>query len=552
MADLANALQQLGGVLTAITDRLEGRDARDAAADRFVITSDFRPANTPAEQLLVNQTRHKHQSQYQKVDPVEAVVHPTVGDEPRRQSNVTVTTALKQIPNSAITWCNENAFDTEICNAQNNIERFKLQFPGDIVPMLLKGTYDDAARGDNSHTRRLDHIVELAQRHVPNWNSGTMKWAHHGIEYTVTRAFLDELKRRVADPNGMRGNPWSSIHPNDAHYPVSEPSIEYVDLGCFDQTRSSILRSEQTVAHNLPDPTFHETVGTTVGINAALSILNEANIALLPHDLLVPYFATGTTIVDLITLDALNMFNSVRPANELLALLHQRNTYVEGLIRILKIGIRARLPALIGKVIHGERITDATPYYNLAAEHKAQSLNSTPSTTLERDLGFVATRNQFFVSGDTPHVLEPETVKLHPFGVDVVVIQQKKKSSNAMEHTAERGSYLFSGVYGYFAHQYTTSPQTHVILQHDTGKLQVTAKVLFPYLKSAEFRAAVAPTIVSESTTDTAAAGTDTSTTALFGEKASLPTRATTASAATASTTELRALSSTDCTPGQI
>ena len=215
--------------------------------------------------------------------------------------------------------------------------------------------------------------------------------------------------------------------------------------------------------------------------------------------------------------------------------LHQRNAYVEGLIRILKIGIRARLPALIGKTIHGQTIVDATPYYNLAAEHKAQSLNSTPSTTLERDLGFPATRNQFFVSGDTPHVLDPEVTKLHPFATDVIVIEQKKKSSNAMEHTAERGSYLFSGAYNFFAHQYTTSPQTHVILQHKTGKLQVTAKCLFPYLKTAEFRAAVAPTIVSESTTAPATDPADADTDTLFDQRSQLPVRAPAPAATTAS-----------------
>ena len=57
--------------------------------------------------------------------------------------------------------------------------------------------------------------------------------------------------------------------------------------------------------------------------------------------------------------------------------LHQRNGYVEGLIRILKIGIRARLKGLVGKLVNDVRIKDATPYFNFAAEHKCQSLNST-------------------------------------------------------------------------------------------------------------------------------------------------------------------------------
>ena len=95
--------------------------------------------------------------------------------------------------------------------------------------------------------------------------------------------------------------------------------------------------------------------------------------------------------------------------------LHQRNPYAEGIIRIIKIGTRARLGKLVGKVINGEIIRDAAVYFNFAMEHKAQSLNSTPSTTLERDLGVLATRNQCFVSGNDPMLLEPEETKLHPF-----------------------------------------------------------------------------------------------------------------------------------------
>ena len=79
-------------------------------------------------------------------------------------------------------------------------------------------------------------------------------------------------------------------------------------------------------------------------------------------------------------------------------------------------------------------LRDATVYFNFAMEHKAQSLNSTPSTTLERDLGVLATRNQCFVSGNDPMLLEPEETKLYPFATDVIIIQQKKKLANAMIH----------------------------------------------------------------------------------------------------------------------
>ena len=92
------------------------------------------------------------------------------------------------------------------------------------------------------------------------------------------------------------------------------------------------------------------------------------------------------------------------------------------------------------------RIKDATPYFNFAAEHKCQSLNSTPSTTLERDLGFVATRNQYFTSGDTPYALDSEEVRLHPFACDAIIISQRKKMQNAMEDTATKAATRYYSV----------------------------------------------------------------------------------------------------------
>ena len=160
----ADNIAALGAILATIQQRLDAPRDDDFAHRLVGPTGDFLPSHTRAEQVLLEEARHKHQSQFQRVDSVEAETHPTIGTEPQRQSNLTTATALKQIPTSAVTWCNDNAFDTSVCNAQNNIEMFKLQFPGEIIDMVLKGTYDDAARGDNKHSKRHDHLVELAQR----------------------------------------------------------------------------------------------------------------------------------------------------------------------------------------------------------------------------------------------------------------------------------------------------------------------------------------------------------------------------------------------------
>lgn len=314
-------IDRLAAVLGTIQQRLDATrdDPATVATDRFGGTGDFRPAHSRAEQQLLDETRHKHQSQLQRVDPVEAATHPSVATEPQRLSNLTVATAQKQIPVSAITFCNENAFDVSLCNAQNLIDQFKLQFPGDIIHLLFKGSYDDAARGDGSYSRRRDHIVELAQRNTPNWDSGTLKWAHHGIEYTVSRAFLNELKRLLSDNNGMRGSPWASIHPNDANFPVSEPSGQFNDLGCYDQNGPSVIGfSKQTLAHNPPGE-FFAVVAGIAAIDPTVSILNSVNIRHLPRDLLVPYFFVNTAVEDLIQMNALNVFSNVLAPNELLS-----------------------------------------------------------------------------------------------------------------------------------------------------------------------------------------------------------------------------------------
>ena len=59
--DQANQ-DRLGGILDAVLARLNA--GRPADTDPFPDPNDFRPSHTRSEELLLNETRHKHQSQY--------------------------------------------------------------------------------------------------------------------------------------------------------------------------------------------------------------------------------------------------------------------------------------------------------------------------------------------------------------------------------------------------------------------------------------------------------------------------------------------------------
>jgi hypothetical protein len=235
MGDINAAFAQLGVILDRIADRLTPPPASGPTPrTRFQPESDFIAAHTKAETLIIEETRHKHQLQYQHVHWTMTTPAPTAGSEPKRTSSLTTITALKSFPQSAVTWCNDNAFDISVCSAKKNIELWARQFPGEIVQMVMKGTYDDAVRGDSLYSRRYDHIVDTTQRAMADWSSGTERWTHHGIEYSVTRAFLARLGDALKDTNGMRGSPWDSIHPRDAAYPVHAPAPEYIDMACYD------------------------------------------------------------------------------------------------------------------------------------------------------------------------------------------------------------------------------------------------------------------------------------------------------------------------------
>lgn len=332
------AFTQLGTVLDRIADRLV-QDPRPAFHTRFQNEADFIPAHSKAEALIQEETRHKHQMQYQHVDWQMVTPKPTVASEPKRISNLTTVTALKSLPNSAITWCNENAFDISVCNAQKNIELWARQFPGEVIQMVMKGTYDDAVRGDSSYSRRYDHIVDITQRAEPDWSTGSERWTHHGIEYSVTRAFLAKLDLALKSPNGMRGSPWDSIHPRDAAYPVHAPSPEYNDLGCYDANGPAVIPdSPQQILHNpiegfarlvesLPPYVRQHTTpdGTVVpevdGYNAAFGAFHPTNIRFYGLDTPVPYLRVGTVFRDIVTLNDAMGITGLRPQHEIDALM---------------------------------------------------------------------------------------------------------------------------------------------------------------------------------------------------------------------------------------
>ena len=334
------AFAQLGNVLTGIVTRLEALDTPPPPTTRdrdytFAPDGDFIASHSPSDAKALEELRHKHQSQFQRVDYVKPPVAPTVGTEPQRQSVLTTLSAQKSLPASATTWVNENAFDTDVCNAQSNLDAFKFQFPGQIIGMLFLGTYDDAVRGDSRFTARYDHIVELAQRAHPTWNTGDIKWCLHGVEYTVTPAFVSELDRLIDDANGMRGKPWTSIHPNDVSFPVGPPTAEFTDLGCYDANGPAVIVQPVLAKHN-PLDAFFALVSTLppfalntdadgnehpTGYNPQHGLFEDYNLRQYERDWAAPYCRPGTTIADLLVLDPTGNIVRTKTLDEISAFL---------------------------------------------------------------------------------------------------------------------------------------------------------------------------------------------------------------------------------------
>ena len=176
--------------------------------------------------------------------------------------------------------------------------------------------------------------------------------------------------------------------------------------------------------------------------------------------------------------------------------MHWLNGYAEGFIRILKIATRVRLANLIGKYIDGELIKDATPWWPFAMEHARQCKAAEPSSSMTKSFGIVATREQLFLS----NVDTPTELNIHPFGETCYVIIQKSSRYNSLTDTAEKCIYICNAQYNPFSHLYANAPQAQIVLR-PSGRLQITGRIVFPYLRK---------TVASERGDDTSGEATQT------------------------------------------
>ena len=158
--------------------------------------------------------------------------------------------------------------------------------------------------------------------------------------------------------------------------------------------------------------------------------------------------------------------------------MHWLNGYAEVYMRVMKIATRVRLLQMIGKYLDDVKITDSTDMWPFAMEHARQSKSLEPSTTIEKDTGTFATREQMFRE-DTE---TPVNFHIHPFSTRCYVIIQKSQRYNAMTDTAEACLYLMGAGYNPFSHTFVDAPQAHVVLR-SANRLQITGRVIFPYMK---------------------------------------------------------------------
>ena len=158
--------------------------------------------------------------------------------------------------------------------------------------------------------------------------------------------------------------------------------------------------------------------------------------------------------------------------------MHWLNGYAEVYMRVMKIATRVRLLQMIGKYLDDVRITDSTDMWPFAMEHARQSKCAEPSTTIEKDTGTFATREQMFRE-DTE---TPIKFHLHPFGTRCYVIIQKSQRYSAMTDTAEACLYLMGAGYNPFSHTFVDASQAHIVLRSG-NRLQITGRVIFPYMK---------------------------------------------------------------------
>lgn len=137
-----------------------------------------------------------------------------------------------------------------------------------------------------------------------------------------------------------------------------------------------------------------------------------------------------------------------------------------------------RLLQAVGKFIDNVRIIDATDLWCVGMEHCKQTKDTEPSTTIEKDTGTYASREQMF----RENTETPIAFTLHPFATRCYVVIHKPQRFTAMSDTAEACLYLLKAGFTSFSHAFVDASQAHIVLRSN-NRLQVTGRVIFPYLK---------------------------------------------------------------------
>ena len=77
----------------------------------------------------------------------------------------------------------------------------------------------------------------------------------------------------------------------------------------------------------------------------------------------------------------------------------------------------------------------------------------------------------------------PVAFTLHPYATRCYVVIQKPQRSNAMTDTAEAFLYLLKAGYNHFSHTFVGALHAHIVLRRSGTRLQITGRVIFPYMK---------------------------------------------------------------------
>ena len=127
-----------------------------------------------------------------------------------------------------------------------------------------------------------------------------------------------------------------------------------------------------------------------------------------------------------------------------------------------------------GKAIGNVRIVDAADLWCFGMEHCKQTKDTEPPTTIKKDTGTYASREQMFRE-DTG---TPIAFTLHPFATRCYVVIHKSQRFNTMIDTADACLCLLKAGYTPFSHASVDASQAHIVLRSKNW-LQVTGRVMF-------------------------------------------------------------------------